>query len=265
MGGAGERAAGRRWHGGRGRGGGVGQDRHGRRRLAAAARRRPRPDRCGSGHGTRGCSTGPSCSPTPSWPRPWPPTRGRPRPTRPASRTCSCASKRPASCSGSTRARPRRWRERRRWPPGSWTCCATSNGSSGWDTSATQAVVSSCWTTGSCRSLATAWSCTAPPRASARRRWSRSGHQTPSVSRPVRTGFPCFCAALAGYVEATRDDDRERNRLCPPNTFSNGLASWADMQVRGARATRDLRGRARHRRLGEHLHAQPVAGRPRTP
>ena len=52
-----------------------------------------------------------------------------------------------------------------------------------------------------------------------------------------RTGFPCFCAALAGYVEATRDDDRERNRLCPPNTFSNGLASWADMQVRGARAT----------------------------
>lgn len=54
----------------------------------------------------------------------------------------------------------------------------------------------------------------------------------------IRAGFPCFCAALAGYVEATRDDDRERNRLCPPNVFSDTLASWARMQVRGAIATR---------------------------
>jgi NAD(P)-binding Rossmann-like domain len=49
----------------------------------------------------------------------------------------------------------------------------------------------------------------------------------------IRTGFPCFCAALAGYVEATRDDDRERNRVCPPNIYSNSLADWARMQVRG--------------------------------
>jgi hypothetical protein len=49
----------------------------------------------------------------------------------------------------------------------------------------------------------------------------------------IRVGFPCFCAALAGYVEATRDDDRERNRLCPPNTFPDSLVSWARMQVRG--------------------------------
>jgi hypothetical protein len=54
----------------------------------------------------------------------------------------------------------------------------------------------------------------------------------------IRAGFPCFCAALAGYVEATRDDDRERNRLCPPNAFSDSLASWARMQVRGIIATR---------------------------
>jgi hypothetical protein len=53
----------------------------------------------------------------------------------------------------------------------------------------------------------------------------------------IRAGFPCFCAALAGYVEATRDDDRERNRVCPPNFYSNSLASWAGMQVRGAAAT----------------------------
>lgn len=31
----------------------------------------------------------------------------------------------------------------------------------------------------------------------------------------TRAGFPCFGAALAGYVEATRDDDEERNRVCP--------------------------------------------------
>ena len=54
----------------------------------------------------------------------------------------------------------------------------------------------------------------------------------------IRAGFPCFCAALAGYVEATRDDDRERNRLCPPNTLPDNTADWARMQVRGTVATR---------------------------
>ncbi len=54
----------------------------------------------------------------------------------------------------------------------------------------------------------------------------------------IRAGFPCFNAALAGYVEATRDDDRERNRLCPPNVYSNSLASWPRMQLDGVMATR---------------------------
>jgi hypothetical protein len=54
----------------------------------------------------------------------------------------------------------------------------------------------------------------------------------------IRAGFPCFGAALAGYVEATRDDDRDRNRLCPPNTLPDDLTSWARMQVRGTLATR---------------------------
>jgi len=54
----------------------------------------------------------------------------------------------------------------------------------------------------------------------------------------IRAGFPCFCAALAGFVEATRDDDRERNRLCPPNTLPYSRAGWARMQVRGTLATR---------------------------
>jgi hypothetical protein len=54
----------------------------------------------------------------------------------------------------------------------------------------------------------------------------------------IRAGFPCFCAALAGFVEATRDDDRERNRLCPPNSLPDKPADWARMQVRGTIATR---------------------------
>ena len=54
----------------------------------------------------------------------------------------------------------------------------------------------------------------------------------------IRAGFPCFCAALAGYVEATRDDDAERNRLCPTNTLPDTPATWATMQLRGTIATR---------------------------
>jgi hypothetical protein len=54
----------------------------------------------------------------------------------------------------------------------------------------------------------------------------------------IRVGFPCFCAALAGYVEATRTDDEERNRLCPPNTLPDNPANWARMQVRGTVAAR---------------------------
>ena len=56
--------------------------------------------------------------------------------------------------------------------------------------------------------------------------------------QPIRAGFPCFGAALAGLVEATRDDDRERNRLCPPNTLPDDPNTWARMQVRGTLATR---------------------------
>lgn len=52
----------------------------------------------------------------------------------------------------------------------------------------------------------------------------------------IRSGFPCFGAALAGYVEATRGDDAEKNRLCPPTPFANSRAEWAHMIVMGARA-----------------------------
>ncbi len=52
----------------------------------------------------------------------------------------------------------------------------------------------------------------------------------------IRSGFPCFGAALAGYVEATRGDDAEKNRLCPPTPYPNTRAEWANMNVMGTRA-----------------------------
>ena len=55
--------------------------------------------------------------------------------------------------------------------------------------------------------------------------------------QPVRVGFPCFGAALTGYVEATRDDDDEKNRVCRPSPYSNTPADWAAMQVIGGDAS----------------------------
>jgi hypothetical protein len=55
--------------------------------------------------------------------------------------------------------------------------------------------------------------------------------------QPIRAGFPCFGAALAGYVEATLDGDEEKNRFCPPSPFPNTTTDWAKMQVLGGRAS----------------------------
>ena len=40
-------------------------------------------------------------------------------------------------------------------------------------------------------------------------------------------GIDMFGAAITGLVEATRDDDRERNRLCPPNVGTDRAADYA--------------------------------------
>jgi NAD(P)-binding Rossmann-like domain len=53
--------------------------------------------------------------------------------------------------------------------------------------------------------------------------------------QPVRAGFPCFGAALTGYVEATRGDDDAKNKLCSPSSFGNTRADWATMAALGAR------------------------------
>jgi hypothetical protein len=55
--------------------------------------------------------------------------------------------------------------------------------------------------------------------------------------QPVRVGFPCFGAALAGHVEATRDDDAEKNRICRPSPYGNTPADWTRMQVIGGDAS----------------------------
>lgn len=55
--------------------------------------------------------------------------------------------------------------------------------------------------------------------------------------QPIRAGFPCFGAALAGYAEAAVDGDDEKNRLCPPSPYSNTAADWARMMVLGNQAS----------------------------
>ncbi|MET0838501.1 MAG: FAD/NAD(P)-binding protein [Marmoricola sp.] len=59
--------------------------------------------------------------------------------------------------------------------------------------------------------------------------------------QPVRAGFPCFGAAISGYVEATREDDAEKNRLCAPSSYGNSRADWARMNLLGTRNTRVFR------------------------
>jgi hypothetical protein len=55
--------------------------------------------------------------------------------------------------------------------------------------------------------------------------------------QPVRVGFPCYGAALTGYVEATRDADTEKNRICKPSPYSNTPSDWTMMQTIGGDAS----------------------------
>jgi hypothetical protein len=42
----------------------------------------------------------------------------------------------------------------------------------------------------------------------------------------IRACQPVFSAALAGYVEAARDDDAAKNRLCPANPYPDTALDW---------------------------------------
>jgi hypothetical protein len=62
--------------------------------------------------------------------------------------------------------------------------------------------------------------------------------QTSAITlQPVRAGFPCFGAALIGYVEGTRgaSTDEAKNAIAAPSPFGNSLAQWAAMNVHGLR------------------------------
>jgi hypothetical protein len=58
------------------------------------------------------------------------------------------------------------------------------------------------------------------------------------VLQQVRHLSPCFNAALVAFLEAHREDDVERNRLCPPNPYPSGFKDWPRMISRTWRSER---------------------------
>jgi hypothetical protein len=65
------------------------------------------------------------------------------------------------------------------------------------------------------------------------------------VLQQVRHLSPCFNAALIAFVEAHRDEDQDRNRLCPPNPYPSSIEDWPGMMSRTWRAEGPLVARAR--------------------
>ncbi len=49
------------------------------------------------------------------------------------------------------------------------------------------------------------------------------------VLQQVRYLSPSFNAALIGFVEAHRDDDTDKNRLCPPHAYPSSPGDWPRM------------------------------------
>jgi hypothetical protein len=52
------------------------------------------------------------------------------------------------------------------------------------------------------------------------------------VLQQVRYLSPTFNAALIGFIEANRDDDADKNRLCPPNPYPSTIEDWPRMMSR---------------------------------
>ena len=49
------------------------------------------------------------------------------------------------------------------------------------------------------------------------------------VLQQVRHLSPSFNAGLIGFVEAHRDNDEDKNRLCPPNPYPSSITDWPRM------------------------------------
>lgn len=75
--------------------------------------------------------------------------------------------------------------------------------------------------------------------------------------QPIRAGFPCFAAALAGYVEATRDSDEAKNALCPPSSYANSLTQWAWMNIQGVRASASFGSQPDIKEWSDRVHLNP--------
>lgn len=56
------------------------------------------------------------------------------------------------------------------------------------------------------------------------------------VLQQVRHLSPCFNAALIAFAEAHRDEDADKNRLCPPNPYPSSIEHWPGMMTRTWRA-----------------------------
>lgn len=52
------------------------------------------------------------------------------------------------------------------------------------------------------------------------------------VLQQVRHLSPCLNAALIGFVEAHRQNDVDKNRLCPPNSYPTSTQDWPRMMSR---------------------------------
>jgi hypothetical protein len=52
------------------------------------------------------------------------------------------------------------------------------------------------------------------------------------VLQQVRYLSPSFNAALIGFVGANRDDDSDKNRLCPPSPYPSTIQDWPRMMSR---------------------------------
>ncbi len=76
--------------------------------------------------------------------------------------------------------------------------------------------------------------------------------------QPIPTGFPCYGAALAGYVEATDRDEQTKNRLCPPSSYGNSRAQWALGSLRGGRNTALFRSEPDIRDWADGCHLNPA-------
>lgn len=54
--------------------------------------------------------------------------------------------------------------------------------------------------------------------------------------QPIRACQPTFNAALIAFVDAARNDDAEKNRLCPPNPYPSSALDWISSTYTSQRA-----------------------------